>query len=125
MTDFTVEATVTAVTDGDWSPLRRILDLVPGTLLIEDSAEPVLIFPVQAESATNAILFVDGIAKLVGLTIRSGTVQPTPEIDYEVDDEFISSDEPDTPAERVVNEWIESVPSLNARVTQEGTVEFA
>ncbi len=124
MTDWTVEATVTAVTDGDWSELHRVIDLVPGTLLVEDPDEPVLVFPVQADSATLALLFVDGIAKLVGLVIRSGSVVPTPEVDYDTEDEH-TAPEVSTPAERAVHEWIESVPPFDGRMSREGTVEYA
>jgi hypothetical protein len=122
MTDFTVEATVAAVTDGDWSELRRVIDLVPGTLLIEDAEEPVLIFPVQADSPTRALLFVDGVAKLVGLVICAGTVYPTPDVDYETPAE-VDDEETTTPAVEAVNRWIDSVPPLDRRLTSDGAVE--
>lgn len=125
MSDFTVEATVQAVDDGDWSQLHRILELVPGTILIEAVEEPLLIFPVQADSPMKAMLFVDGIAKLVGISIVSGAVNPAPEVDYETDEDFEDlSPEAATPAEQAVNDWIQSVPPFDGRVTHEGTVEY-
>lgn len=117
MTEFTVEATTQAVTDGDWSRLRSVIDLVPGTLLIEDAEEPMLVFPVQAESQGKAYLFVDGILKLVGLEPVTGRIS---EAEVDVEDDHTNG----TDAVRAVNEWIDSVPSFDGRVTREGNVEF-
>jgi len=122
MTEFTVEATMRAVTDGDWSRLRSVIDLVPGTLLIEDAEEPMLVFPVQAESQGKAFLFVDGILKIVGLEPVSGSISETPEVDFDVDED--GDENNGTDAVRAVNQWIQSVPSFDARVTHEGTVEL-
>ena len=118
MTEFTVEATTQAVTDGDWSRLRSIIDLVPGTLLIEDAEEPTLIFPVQADSQAKAFLFVDGILKLVGLQPLTGSISEA-DVDVEDDDEANGTD-----AIRAVNEWIDRMPSFDAHVTHEGHVEL-
>jgi hypothetical protein len=38
----TVEVTTDPVANRDWSRLRRVLDTVPGTILLEDPAEPTL-----------------------------------------------------------------------------------
>lgn len=119
MTEFTVEATTRAVTDGDWSRLRSVIDLVPGTLLIEDAEEPMLVFPVQAESQGRAFLFVDGILKLVGLEPVSGRIG---EAEIDVDDD--ADDSHGTDAVRAVNEWIDSVPSFHGHVTPDGHVEL-
>jgi hypothetical protein len=124
MTDFTVEATVAAVTDGDWARLRSVIDLVPGTLLIEDPEEPMLVFPVEADSPMKAVLFVDGIAKLVGLEVVSGSVGPTPDADFDMDEDDEPREE-GTPAVLAVRDWVESVPRFEGRVTHEGTVEYA
>ncbi len=123
MTDFTVEATMAAVPRGDWSRLRSVTDLVPGTFLIEDPDEPVLVFPVQADSPSKAAMFVEGILKLVNLELVSGTIEPAPEADDEISGD--ESAEAPTDAERAVNEWIERVPTFDGRVTDDGTVEFA
>ncbi|MCZ2824185.1 MULTISPECIES: hypothetical protein [unclassified Modestobacter] len=123
MTEFTVEATMQAVTDGDWSRLRSVIDLVPGTLLIEDAEEPMLVLPVQAESQGKAFLFVDGILKLVGLRPVTGSISEAPEIDFDFDDD--GDENQGTDAVRAVNEWVDSVPSFDKRVTREGHVEFA
>ncbi|MFC5140315.1 hypothetical protein ACFPK1_18895 [Actinomycetospora rhizophila] len=113
---------MTAVSDGDWSRLRSVTDLVPGTFLIEDPDEPVLVFPVQADSPGKAFLFVDGILKLVDLEPVSGNITPTPAVDVETDED--DGDDPQTSAERAVNEWIEQVPTFGGHVTEDGTVEF-
>lgn len=67
-----VEATLSPVPCKDWSVLRRMTDVVPGTLLIEDPAMPVLIFPVEAETSQSAAVFIEGVASIAGLTILSG-----------------------------------------------------
>lgn len=116
MSDFTVEATTAAVADGDWSRLRSVTDMVPGTFLIEDPDEPVLVFPVQAASPSLAALFVEGILNLVELELVSGTISPAPESEVDEHD-----DEP-TDAQRAVNAWIEQVPSFDSRLADDGTV---
>lgn len=129
MSDFTVEATVRAVDGGDWSLLHRILDLVPSAVLIADASEPLLIFSVESESPTRAIMFVDGIANLVGVEIVSGSVQPTPDVDVEPEErcrpEAGDGDDVSTRAQRAVIAWVESVPSFRGSLTREGNVEFA
>lgn len=124
MSDFTVEATTAAVTDGDWSLLRSVTDLVPGTFLIEDPQAPVLVLPVQADSPSKAALFVEGILRLADLELVSGTIEPAPEPDFESASDDGDDDNPQTDAERFVNEWVDRVPSFNGRVTDDGTVEL-
>lgn len=82
MTLFTVEAVTKPVHDeAGWLPLRRITDLVPGTVLIEDGDEPMLVLPVVSSSATRAALFVEGILKLVGVEFVSGSMRPSDDDD--------------------------------------------
>lgn len=86
--DFTVEVVLAPVADDDgWTKLRDMLDLLPGTLLIEDAGEPMLIFPVEAESAGRAGSFIDGVASIAELQMVSGCVRPTPPVDFERDGE--------------------------------------
>lgn len=76
MTAFTVEATTGPVRDEDgWFPLRRITDLIPGTILIEDADEPVLILPVSASSTGRAALFVDGVLKMLGIELIGASIE--------------------------------------------------
>jgi hypothetical protein len=76
MTTFTVEATCKPVHEvNGWLPLRRVTDLVPGTLLLEDAEEPMLVMPVVASSLGRAILFVDGVLKLVGVELVSAAIR--------------------------------------------------
>ncbi|OFJ52565.1 hypothetical protein [Mycolicibacterium grossiae] len=85
MTLFTVEAITKPVYDeSGWLPLRRITDLVPGTILLEDGDEPMLVIPVVASSPTRAALFVEGILKLVEVEFVSGAIRLA---DDEEDDE--------------------------------------
>jgi hypothetical protein len=76
MTTFTVEATSKPVHEvNGWFPLRRVTDLVPGTLLLEDADEPMFVMPVVASSPARAILFVDGVLKLVGVELVSAALR--------------------------------------------------
>lgn len=101
MTTFTVEAITKPVHDeSGWLPLRRITDLVPGTLLIEDADEPMLILPVNASSPGRATLFVEGVLKIVGVEFVSGTIQPAE------DDGSEPNLSPEAERERT---WVESI----------------
>ena len=76
MMTFTVEAVTKPVHDeSGWFPLRRVTDLVPGTLLIEDPDEPMLVLPVNASSPSRAALFVEGVLQVVGVEFVSGTIR--------------------------------------------------
>lgn len=119
---FRVEATLTPVPDeAGWVTLRSVLDTVPGTILVEDSDEPVLIFPVEAESAFRAVTFVDGLSKVVGFTIVSGTVGPALELDVEDDffedddDESTSDETADTSVTRALQRWVDEIPAVPSR----------
>lgn len=116
---FRVEATLTPVADeAGWTTLRSVLDTVPGTLLVEDPDEPVLIFPVEAESAFRAVTFVDGLSKVVGFTIVSGTVGPALELDVDddlFDDDSASDDTRETSMTRGLQRWVNDIPVVPSR----------
>jgi hypothetical protein len=103
MTTFTVEAVTKPVGDeAGWSQLRRVTDMVPGTLLIEDADEPTLVLPVTASSPGRAALFVEGVLNVVGVEFISGTIErveddgPPPHLPPEAERE---------------HEWVESIPT--------------
>jgi hypothetical protein len=76
VTSFTVEAITQPVHDeNSWLPLRRVTDLVPGTILLEDPDEPMLVMPVTASTPVRAALFVEGILKLVGVAFVSAAIR--------------------------------------------------
>lgn len=77
MTTFTVEAVMKPVVDGDWTNLREATDQLPGTILIEDPDEPMLIIPVDADSQRSAALFVQGAMTVLGLEIVWGRAYRT------------------------------------------------
>ncbi|WP_326566056.1 hypothetical protein [Mycobacterium sp. 3-98] len=103
MTTFTIEAITKPVHDETgWLPLRRVTDLVPGTLLIEDADEPMLILPVTASSPGRAALFVEGVLKVVGVEFVSGAIH------HVEDDEGAPNLSPEAERER---EWVENIPA--------------
>lgn len=113
--NFTVELTVDPVGNDGWGLLRDVVDLVPGTLLIEDPEEPVLMVPVDAEDAMKAALFCDGLATLVGFTVRSGVIRPTPEADYDTVDDDGGEPAP-TEVVRALESWVSHVPDVPAKL---------
>jgi hypothetical protein len=85
VTHFTVEATMAPVTaDAEWAVLRDMTDLVPATILIEDSEEPVLVFPVVADSIGKAAVFVQGVVSVAKLKIVWGRAFRTQVPDFEL-----------------------------------------
>lgn len=115
MTSYTVEVTTAPAPGGDFSAYYRAIDAVPGTIVVEDVEAPVLIVPVEAASPLKAARFVDGLAKLVQLEPVSGRIYPTPEVDFELDDD----DEPvhDTRTMAALSKWVdqESAPRPEVR----------
>lgn len=110
-----------SVVDDDWSALRRVIDVVPGTLLLEDSEAPVLIFPVDAESPGRASLFVDGVTRLTGLEVVSGKVYPEPANDFELDEEPETALTQDSsPVVDAVHDWVDGVDAISGYVTGDG-----
>lgn len=112
MTWFTVEVTLTPVTvDEDWDRLRRVLDIVPGTILLEDADQPVLVFAVEAAEPLRALMFVDGLSKLVPFKVVSGTAYQTPEIDFMVSESDSDAQETTTPVVQRMHDWVDSLPA--------------
>lgn len=110
MKSYTVEVTTAPAVDGDFSAYHRVIDAVPGTLLIEDAESPMLIVPVDADSPMKAAQFVDGLAKLVNIEPISGTIYPTPTADFDLDDDDTTG-VATTPAVEALSEWVESQPA--------------
>lgn len=85
MMNYTVEVRTAPVAD-DWSLHYQAIDAVPGTILLEDAEAPTVMIPVDAESPLKAAQFAQGLATLIGLTIRGANIYPTPEDqDFETD----------------------------------------
>lgn len=116
---FTVEITTTAPKDG-WAIHRRVLDTVPGTLLIEDVEEPMLILPVEADDPMSAARFVDGVCKLMDLTPMSGSIYEAPAADFDAPEDDESA--PETPVISAVRGWMEQTPQIHGHVTEDGHV---
>ncbi len=85
MNEFTVEVVLKPVVNDDWSTLRSVTDVVPGTLLLEDAEQPTLILPVEAETLQTAAVFVQGIMTVIGLDIVWGRAYRTEPCDYDGD----------------------------------------
>lgn len=116
--NFTVEATTAPVLNGDWSLLRHVIDVVPGTILIEDADEPVLVVPVQAEEPMKAALFVDGLSKMLGIELRAGSIYPEPLHDFDVD----AAEAPGQTPEVVdaLTSWANNAPEFGQRLDSSG-----
>lgn len=84
MRNYTVEVTTEPVVDGRWESLRRAIDVVPGTVLLEDPDEPILMVPVAARTPVAAAQFVDGLAKLLGIRTRAWSIYPTLDLDIDL-----------------------------------------
>jgi hypothetical protein len=92
VTNFTVETVMAPITNGDWSKLRHVTDALPGTILIEDAGEPMLVIPVDAESQRSAAIYVQGAMSVLGLDIQWGRayVAEDCDVDYSLDsDDFV------------------------------------
>jgi hypothetical protein len=83
VTIYSVEVTLPPVKDGDWSGLRRMTDVVPGTILLEDPEQPALIFPVEADDPRSAAIFVEGVASIASLNIVAGCVAELEDADFD------------------------------------------
>jgi hypothetical protein len=112
---FTVEVTLTPVTNNDWALHMRAIDAVPGTLLIQDAEAPVLSFPVQEQEPLKAARFVEGVLNIVGLEAVSGEITDLPEPDYDLgDEEGAEPDDVSPPSDVVKNvrDWMAQTPPV-------------
>lgn len=117
---FTVEVTTVPVEDDDWGLWHRVIDAAPGTVLLADAEEPVLVFEVQATSPLKAAQFVDGITTLVGLGVLNGTVSPIPDDYFDFEGCEDSAEEVESAAVDVVNQWISETPALPVKMNTAG-----
>lgn len=76
------------VLDNDWSPYYDVLDLFPGTVLIEDPIEPTLVFHVQAESDFYAHAYVGMALDVVGVQHTKVCVALADRLDFEYAEEW-------------------------------------
>jgi hypothetical protein len=99
MNHYTVAVTLPAVNEGDWARIYGYLDLVPGTVLVED--------PVEASDALNAVNFVRGISLVSGMTIVAGEVYAAPEEESHLFPESGSGSNASeaSPAMKAVRKW--------------------
>lgn len=118
---YTVEVTTRPVgTEDGWTALTRVIDTVPGTLLVEDPDAPTLIVPVDAATPMDAIRFVDGLARLMGLNLVSGSVYPTPSLDPAYLDGLDESPRAPTDVMNRVAAWVAATPPIRGRVEDDG-----
>ena len=93
-----------------------MLDIVPGTILLEDPREPVLIIPVEAAGPMEAARFVQGIAILADVQITAGSINPAPEADFDEPEDEIetaSTAQPQSEVVEYVRDWMDSGPAIN------------
>lgn len=72
MPAYTLTVTFAPTADDDWSRLYNLLDVIPGSYLIEDPAAPTAVMVVDAESQHEAFRFADGVFKVLGLDAHTG-----------------------------------------------------
>lgn len=119
--DYTVEVSTSPISDdAGWEKLRNVLDVVPGSMLIEDRDEPTLIVPVVATEPMKAALFVDGLAKLLDLELKAGQIYPTPEDDFDFDDDAESVESSTTPVVEALTSFVAESPEFEGKLTNDG-----
>lgn len=119
--EYTVEVTTKPVENDDWSRLRNVTDVVPGTLLLEDPDEPMLIIPVEADAPGDAFRFVDGLATLLGLTLEMGRAYPAPDEDFEdTEIEAGAANSEESDVVKTLERFVSETPTLNARMSHDG-----
>ncbi|OBF79873.1 hypothetical protein A5791_10335 [Mycobacterium sp. 852002-51163_SCH5372311] len=75
MNAYNVEAILGPVADeGSWDEIRDLIDVIPGTILVEDPDAPLLIFPVDARDDYAAFSLVDGFLRLRGVEPLKGRI---------------------------------------------------
>ncbi|WZH35462.1 MAG: hypothetical protein PIR02_11820 [Microbacterium enclense] len=105
--------TTAPVVDDDWSVHYAAIDAVPGAFLVADEEEPHIIFPVDADSPLKAATFVEGLSQVVGFEVLSGTVELTPDIDFDMPEDDAPAAEP-TRTTTAVREWLDAIPPMRA-----------
>lgn len=118
--NFTVEATTDPVENNDWGRLYNVLDAVPGSLLLENPEAPVLIIPVEAEEPMKAALFVDGLSKLLEISVTSGKIYPTPTDEYEFEEDEAEGSEVVTDVVRALDSYVADAPDFHGHLTEDG-----
>lgn len=101
--EHTVEIVVAPVVNDDWALLRRVTDVMPGTLLIEDAEEPMFVIPIEAQTNQNAAIFVQGVLSDLGLKIIWGRSYRT---EHSTDDFGTAEDANDAVADFRLS-WLE------------------
>jgi hypothetical protein len=121
MNHFTVAVTLPAVNEGDWTRIYGYLDLVPGTVLVEDPEEPQLLIPVEASDALNAVNFVRGISLVSGMTIVAGEVYAAPEEESHLFPESGSGSNASeaSPAMKAVRKWADHQADVHLPVLED------
>lgn len=114
MTSFTVDVTTAPVVDDDWSVHYAAIDAVPGAFLVADEEEPHIIFPVDADSPLKAATFVEGLSQVVGFEVLSGTVDLTPEVDFDVPEDDASTAQ-STKTTTAVRAWLDAIPPMRSK----------
>lgn len=71
--------------ESDWDDLRDLIDIIPGTILIEDPDAPLLIFPVDAPDDYAAFSLIDGVLRLRGFQPERGRIYKIKSGDHSVD----------------------------------------
>ena len=70
-----MEAILSPIADDEgWEEARDLIDVIPGTILVEDPDEPLLIFPVDARDDYAAFSLVDGFLRLRGVEPLKGRI---------------------------------------------------
>lgn len=94
MKAYNVEALLPPIaSDNDWDEIRDLIDVIPGTLLVEDPEAPMFIFPVDARDDYAAFSLVDGFLRLRGVEPVRGRI-------CLVEDDEVNEDHDDCKADR-------------------------
>lgn len=99
---FTVELHMPPVVDdAGFAPLRAALDLAPGSLLLEDRDDPVIVMLVDTRTAARAHLFAEALLSDAGLAAERVTVAEADD-DDDVDYAALGIDLPAAPDHQVL-----------------------
>ncbi|BAN32010.1 hypothetical protein MAHJHV53_44100 [Mycobacterium avium subsp. hominissuis] len=88
MNAYNVEAILRPIADDNrWDEIRDLIDIIPGTILIEDPDGPLLIFPVDAPDDYAAFCLVNGVLQLRGVKPLKGRICLIENVDDEDDED--------------------------------------